>query len=229
MIGAAVGLVLEVPLIAALLRGAYRRWVFVFIYVIVDFFTSLIELPSAYEYWRGLRLTGTHYATLYWIDETVIQVLVYLVVISLIWGATAPLRSRRPLRTLLVVGAVALAGISLAVHYRPTTLGFWMAPWIRDLNFSSAILDLGVWALLIGMPRRDPELLLLSGGLGIQFAGIAIGESLQHLATRARSRPLSLTGSMIVVIANLLRIYIWWRALRKPPGRPQIEEATGRN
>jgi len=221
MLGEAVGLLLELPLIAALLRGPYRRWPFVFVYVIGDFLTSLVELPSAYQYWRGLRSTGASYATLYWIDEIIIQILVYLAVVSLVYGATKPLRSRRIVRNLVILGAVALAGISLLVHYRATgALGSWVTPWVRDLNFSSAVLDLGVWALLIGSPRRDPQLLLLSGGLGIQFAGSAIGESLQHLAIPARSRPLSLLGSQIVTISNLLRIYIWWQTLRKPADKP---------
>jgi hypothetical protein len=229
MLSAAVGLLLELPIIAALLRGGYRRYPFVFIYVVADFIVSLVELPSAVQYWRGIRTSGAHYATIYWVDETIIQVLVYLVVTSLLYHATVSLQSRRIVRGCLVLGAAVLAGTSFVVHYTPNlTMGFWMAPWLRDLNFSSAALDLALWALLIGSRDRDQTLLLLSGGLGIQFTGTAIGESLQNLATRSRSRPLSLTGGMIVALANILRLYIWWQALKNSnstqPRKPALKD-----
>ncbi len=38
-----------------------------------------------------------------------------------------------------------------------------MTPWTRDLNFGAAILDMGLWALLIGSQRKDRKLLLVTG------------------------------------------------------------------
>ena len=95
-----------------------------------------------------------------------------------------------------------------------------MTPWLRDLNFCSAVLDLALWALLIGR-KRDHQLLLLSGALGVQFTTGAIGSSLQDLAIRSHSRPISLAGGLIVMVGTVFRMYIWWRALRIQNGDRQ--------
>ena len=83
----------------------------------------------------------------------------------------------------------------------------------RDLNFCAAILDLGLWALLIGSRKKDYQLLLVTGALGIQFAGGAIGQSLRDM-----SPAIVTAASDFTVITSLARVYIWWRAFR---GKPQ--------
>ena len=82
----------------------------------------------------------------------------------------------------------------------------------RDLNFCAAILDLGLWALLIGSRQKDYKLLLVTGALGIQFTGGAIGQAL-----RGMSPAIVTAASDFTVITNLVRLYIWWRAFRGKP------------
>jgi len=77
------------------------------------------------------------------------------------------------------------------------------------------LMDIVLWTSLLATRDRDRRLLLLSGGLGVQFAGTAVGESLRQLALRSRSLPLARSGSFIIVAANLFRFYAWWRALRQ--------------
>src|ERR1041385_4407593 len=96
--GWAIGLPLELLIIAALLRGGYRRFPFLFLYTIVDFLIAVLEIPPALDYVRGVTITNTPLASLYWADEIVEQVLIYAVVMSLIYGATSHLRSRRVMR-----------------------------------------------------------------------------------------------------------------------------------
>lgn len=212
-----VALPLELLIIAALLRGGYRRYPFIFIYTIIDFLTTVLEIPPALEYVRGVHQSTTPLAPLYWVDEIVEQVLIYAVVLSLIYGATRALRSRRVVRVSLIVGAVLIAVISFFLHYSPgLNRGSWMTPWTRDLNFCSAILDLGLWALLIASRGRDRQVLLLSGALGIKFAGDSIGESVRQLAIRNRSRSISLTGNVIIMLADVFFLYVWWQGLRDP-------------
>src|ERR1700730_9311687 len=91
-----VGLPLEVLIIAALLRGAYRRFPFVFAYAVGSFLASAVELPL---YILG-KESRSLYVTAYWMDEQILVPLVYAAVISLIYEASAPLRSRRMVRTL---------------------------------------------------------------------------------------------------------------------------------
>lgn len=215
--GWAVGLPLELLIIATLLRGGYRRLPFVFAYTIIEFLVTVLEIPPALDYLRGIQHPVKSLASLYWIDEVVEQVLIYAVVMSLIYSATRALRSRRVVRLAMVVGAVLVAAVSFFLHYNAAlTPGEWMTPWTRDLNFCSAILDLSLWALLIGSRTRDQHMLLLSGGLGIKFAGESIGESVRQLAIRNHSRPISTTGNVVMMLADVFFLYVWWQALRSP-------------
>ena len=204
---------LQIRIIAALLRGRYRRFPILFAYMIVAFLTTVVEAPTAVTYLRNF--TPHTLSNLYWPLEDLSQVLVYSVVMSLIYQATAKLRARRIVRASLIAGAVLFAVISYLIHHEPgANPGSWMTPWTADLNFCAMILDLALWALLITSRERDHRVLLLSGGLGIDMAGGAIGESVRNLAQPTRSHPLSFTGSLIGMLANLVFLYIWWRALR---------------
>src|SRR5712691_12388813 len=161
-----IGLPLEILVIAALLRGGYRRFPLIFFYAILSFLATVVEIPSAWAYLNGSQGGIKWLAGYWWNDEAVFQFLNYLVVISLIYHATATLRSRRILRVSLFVGAVLFAGITFLLHYNPNgPKGAWMTPWTRDLNFCSAVLDMGLWALLISMKEKDYQVLMLRGAM----------------------------------------------------------------
>jgi hypothetical protein len=118
-----------------------------------------------------------------------------------------------------------------------------MTPWTRILYFGSAVLDLGLWTLLIASREKDHRVLMLSGALGIQFTGEAIGGSIRDMAVAIygrtpQPRPLLVTGNVVIMAANLVCMYIWWQALREPragalqayspPGRGQEGEGGSR-
>ena len=218
--GLVIGLPLQILIIGTLLRGGYRRFPFLFAYVVGDFMTTVVEVPSAVGYYRGRQWAAFAFPAVHWFNVVVMQVLVYAVVMSLIYQATGALRARRIVRASLIAGAMLFAGISFLIHWNPAlNRGSFMTPWIRDLNFCSSVLDLALWALLIAAREKDHRLLLLSGGLGIQFAGEAMGTSILQLALRTRSRAMSLTGSVMMLLADLVVLYIWWQALRTAPVR----------
>jgi hypothetical protein len=204
-----IGLPLELLIIAALVRDLYSRLPFVFLYTVILFLTTVVEMAVFAASFSGIHLARTR-AFYYWIDQGVLQALVYAVVISLIYGATAEIRSRTMVRAILTGGAVLFAGVSFLIHYNPhVVIGMWMTLWSRDLNFTSAVLDLALWAMLLGSQKRETRLLLLSGGLGIQFTGEAIGQSVREWLPWALS-----PGDIIVAAANLVSLWIWWQALR---------------
>jgi len=212
IIGYTVGLPLELLVIAALVRGPYRQFPAVFAYSLADFFSTVIELPLAIDYFRNYASTGVHHPFVfwYWLDEVVLQFLVFIVVLSLIWQATSEARSRRPLRLGLILGSLLVAGISFLIQYDPHVLtGLWMTPWASEMSFASAILDLFLWALLIAKRQKDPRVLMLSGGLGIMFAGEATGEALRNM-----SRSVVLAGGILMVFTHLAFLYVWWQTLR---------------
>jgi hypothetical protein len=218
--GLVIGLPLQLLIIGTLLRGGYRRFPFLFAYVVGDFMTTVVEVPSAVGYYQGRQWAAFAFPAVHWFNVVVMQVLVYAVVMSLIYQATGALRARRIVRASLIAGAMLFAGISFLIHWNPAlNRGSFMTPWIRDLNVCSSVLDLALWALLIAAREKDHRLLLLSGGLGIQFAGEAIGTSILQLALSTRSRAMSLTGSVMMLLADLVVLYIWWQALRTAPVR----------
>lgn len=229
-------LLLWVPLnlliIAALLRGEYRRFPFIFAYTTVEFLAAAAEVPAFFAVQGHRSQDQGLLVFVWWMDEAVAQVLLFAVVMSLLYHATATLAKRRTVRGGLIAGALGFAAISFFIHYIPKVqVGLWMTPWTRDLNFAAAILDLALWAMLIASREKDHRLLLLSGALGLQFTGEAIGEAVRQLATAHRHHPTALLGSTIMVAADIARSYIWWRAFQRAPapaGSALAARMTGR-
>jgi hypothetical protein len=220
-----IGVPLEFLLVAALLRGAYRQFPFVFAYASALLVSTLVEIPANVNFalHPDVRLLAQHYARIYWASEGIMQALILAVVISLIDQATTNVRSRRLVRSGLILGALLFAGITFALYYSPkfVNFGYWMAPWTRDLSFGSAILDLGLWGILISSRRGDRRLLLISGALGMQFTGEAIGEAVQSLSIAKMVGSLSLAGSIITMLAGIACLYVIWRTFRTAPAAPR--------
>lgn len=215
-----VGIPLEILIIAAMLRGSYRRYPALFVYMAAVFVVSLVETPLyVVGHLDLVRYSDRHvwrqYLKCYWIDERVLIALVFVVVLSLIYQATEKARSRRVMRASVVGGAVLFSAIAFWAHYDPAVPpGQWMTAWTSNLYFCAAILDLGLWAMLIGSRAKDSRLLMFSGALGILFTGAAIGGSISNLAVAKRSSALTFAGGLVTMLSNLTFLYIWWQALR---------------
>jgi hypothetical protein len=215
-----VGIPLEILIIAAMLRGSYRRYPALFVYMVAVFVVSLVETPLyVVGHLDLVRYSDRHvwrqYLKCYWIDERVLIALVFVVVLSLIYQATEKARSRRVMRASVVGGAVLFSAIAFWAHYDPAVPpGQWMTAWTSNLYFCAAILDLGLWAMLIGSRAKDSRLLMFSGALGILFTGAAIGGSISNLAVAKRSSALTFAGGLVTMLSNLTFLYIWWQALR---------------
>jgi hypothetical protein len=222
-----IGIPLQILTISVLLRGLYKRFPVVFLYTIISFLTSIVEMPLSFNFLLNQRKPPPFMKTVWFTDEVVLQVMVFAVVISLIYEATARMESRRMLRMALACGAFLAAGISFALEYTPGALiGPWMTPWSRDLKLCATILVLALWAFLISTRRKDHLLLMLSGALGVLCTGEAIGESLRYLATPGRIIWLSRLGGIINTTVDTGFLYIWWSALRaETPERPKPRTA----
>jgi hypothetical protein len=212
-----VGLPLELLIIGALLRGPYRRFPLLFLYSLALFLTTVIEVSVSQPYFSGIRLAHSP-GTYYWIDEGIRQGLLFALVLSLACLATSQLRSRNLVRLALIAGGIALALASFLVHKADSAgSGKWwvMSLWVRDLDFMAAVIDLALWALLLTSRLKDAQLLLISGGLGIMFAGGAIGESARYLSHRW-SLP-RLPADLVPVATSLAALWVLWQALRPVP------------
>jgi hypothetical protein len=201
-------------LIATLLRGGYKRYPFLFAYAVAALLTAVVEMAARVGPASGVRVAHS-WATYYWVDDGIRQGLLFAVVISLLYRATRGVPGRALTRVLLVLGAMTVAGTSFLIHYDAhTRVNLWMTLWIRDLDFSSAILDLALWTILLNARKYDMELFMLSGALGIRFTGEAIGHAL-----RSQFRGLLLVADATVVLASLACLYIWWQVFRTSPVR----------
>lgn len=217
-----VGLPLTLLVITAMIRGPYKQYPVLFIYTVVTFVFTVAGMPSyiAFYFYR-LPDARVHMAQWYFYDELILEPLAYAVVISLIYAAASHVRSRRAVLAGTIGGAILIAAISFFFHFSPSVeYGVWLALWQRDLDLSSEILALGLWALLLSTRGRDAKLLLVTGGLGIQFTGEAIGQALRSIASQGHSRGLSYAGSFFSTVADLIALYVFWQAFRNHKRNP---------
>lgn len=212
-----VGLPLTILVIAAMVRGPYRQFPVLFLYVVISFASTVAGMPLYVSYYlHPDHAMYTRMAQWSFWNDLLLEPLVYAVVINMIYASAAHVRSRRVVLMGTIGGATLIAGISFLIHFKPgLEHGVWLALWTRDLNAFSEILALALWGLLLSTRGRDPKLLLVTGGLGIQFTGEAIGDSLRSIAAQRRAHNLAFTGSFITALADLTALYIFWHAFRK--------------
>lgn len=227
------GLPLTLLVIAALKRGPYKQYPVLFLYMVALFLLAVAGMPSYIGYYFqhevGARVRMGEW---FFYNELILDLLEYAVVISLIYVAASHVRSRRTVLIATIGGAAFIAGVSFLIHFSPTGQHLlWLTPWERDLDFSSEILDLGLWALLLSTRGRDPMLLLVTGGLGIQFTGDTIGDALRAIAGQNHSATISYISGFISTIAELTALYVFWHAFRrqKRDPSPQKEHSIHRS
>jgi hypothetical protein len=212
--------------ISALLRVGVRRYPLIFSYMVVTFLLAVVEAPISI-YYHLQHVNPEWYATVNSIDEGITYTLILAVVISLIYRTTARVQPRRIIRLALMAGGFLFIAISFLVHYDShLQVGGWVTPLTRDLNVCAAILDLALWGLLISSRQRDSIVLLLTGGMGIMFAGEAIGKAIESIAYRYKSRNLFYTGHIVMMLADAAFLYIWWRTFQKEAKKVSEAEAA---
>jgi hypothetical protein len=222
IVGWAIGLPLEVLLIATLLRGTWKQFPFVFTYLIGLFLSTAIEIPVNIAHYMGDESRVRERSLTYWINEGVLLALIVLLVLGLIWRASSEMRTRRTIRAGMVALVIIGASLSLWAHYSPLGLpGGWMTPWCRDIYFGAAIMDMALWMMLLTAREGNRLVLALSGALGIQFTGEAISAALRQIAIElyrnsspSNALAVAFGGNVLMMAANLACLYVWWRVLR---------------
>lgn len=199
-----VSIILQVMVIGALLRGAFKKFPFAFVYSVVLLLTTVADAAVFTNFGR----MSPH---MYLWSEAVRQLLLFSTVISFIDLGVEKSPRRESIRRYVVAAALLFVVTSVALHLeevnRLTQIG-------RDIGVGSVVVNLLLWMLLIAGAKRNHQLLLLTGGLGLQFTGQAIGQSLRQLATPDRNYTLLYAGNLILVISHLIRLYIWWEVFR---------------
>lgn len=200
------------------LSAAYRRYVVLFIYSLACFVTAIIEFVVSHNFDSAL------FRKIYWSDEVVTDLLLFLVVIFLTNLALErnPLRSKMS-RILAGIVAAALILPFLVLHPPIFTSGIrWSGAWGRwfistgqMLNFGAAIMNLGLWSALLTSRKRDPQLVKVSIGVGIAVAGQAIGFGIQRfIPSQSQTRELPYA---FMSLTHLVSVLLWCWAFRAKP------------
>jgi len=199
-----VSIALQVMVIGALLHGPIKKYPFAFSYSLVLLLTTFADAAVVSNIGR---MSPDAYA---W-SEAMRQLVLFAAVLSFIDQALAFSPNRERTRRYIIAAAVLFIVASIGVHRfdvsRLTNIG-------RDIGVGTVVVNLLLWMLLIASAKRNTELLLLTGGLGLQFTGQAIGMSLRQIAVLDRNYFILYSGNIVLVITHLIRLYIWWEVFR---------------
>ena len=226
-----------ISVLVLLLRGHSRKFWALLVYVAWELLSN-VGL-SIYDLLYNGAVVGENaskeavkwYARLYWSSVVITDVLRFLLVIGLMYRAT----SGGPKRA--SIGRI-LGGIVVVTLVLPFVL-FPMfptgpKPWIEEswftsttelLNFGAAIMNLVLWGVLLADRKRDPQLTIVSVGLGVVVTGAAISYGLKvYLVSSAAV----FIPNMFIMLTQLAGWSIWCRAFRTAPvRRPALDPAPG--
>lgn len=201
------GLVLQILLITTLVRRFDRHYIFLFLLIVVEFLSSVVNAANRFDLNGWTRST----ARFYWIAEGVHFTLIYACLVQMLYQTISDLEHRRRLLYVSLGGVLfAILSATQGYHERPA---MWMTQFVRNVSFGSTFIALTVWTLSIRKPNR--ERLMIVAAMGVQLAGTAIGHSLRQL-----SRTTVPVGNVILLVCYVLFLYILWKALTLPPQAP---------
>mgnify|MGYP001442232966 CR=1 FL=1 len=203
----AVSLALQALLVFLLLRGPIRKYFIVFLYAAVYLSTSVIEVIASRPGGKATPL----YAQVYWSNEIILDLLLFLMVILLTYRATEGSPIRGAVGKLLIIVVMVAAALPFLIPNGPYFSLRWFRMTGQILNFGGAVMNLGLWTALIGSKRKDPQLLAVSAGLGVAVTGQALYYGLRLMTVSALVRNISDVLNVMTYVAG---IAIWCWAFR---------------
>ncbi len=201
-----VSLALQVLVIGSLRRGGYKDYPFVFIYSLVLIMTTVVDGAAHAD--AGIR----DWTQGFYRNEALRQLLLFTVVMSLMDRAIAGRPYRGRIRFFFTLFATAAVLVSVSIHWGSQP-SLWATQVGRDLSFASVVLTLLLWVTLLSSQRKDTQLLMVTGGLGLQFTGEAIGQSIRQISHH--NRTLLFIGNGLMIASHLIRLYVWREAFRR--------------
>jgi hypothetical protein len=151
----------------------------------------------------------------------VLLLLLFLLVITFTYQALENSPLRGPAGRLLGLVLALAVALPFVIFYR---YGLFTTRWFNGtgqmLNFGAAVMNLALWAALIGNKKRDRQLLTVSVGLGVTVAGSAISFGLRSftITTTEITRELA---NLFGQAAHVAGVFIWcWAFWKKPAPKP---------
>ena len=217
----------NILLIALLLRGFYRKYIVLFLYASVHLLTGFLE--NLLFYTKGPE--STFYINVYWIDEILVDTLLFLMVIVLIREVAAGRPTGALAGKLLAVVVAAAIALPFVFGNHPLTPGSspprlsgrWFFSASQILNFGGALMNLVLWGNLIGTKQRDPRMLTICAGLGVAVTGQAVRYGIIALRTTSG---VSQAANVFGVLTHIAGLVIWCWAFRPSSSTPVPPAAT---
>lgn len=203
-----IGVILQISLLLFLLPGGFRKFPLLLLYSVVQLLTDVAEVVVSHQFGRS----AFQYVRLYWSDEIVLDLLLFLMVIVFTYQALEGSPLRATLGRFLAAVVVLAVILPFAVYSHRTFLSTrWFNGISQWLNFGGAIMNLGLWTALLANKKRDPQLVTVSVGLGLAVTGAALYFGLRQFLTRTESRPFV---ELFGVMTHLLGLFVWCWAFR---------------
>ncbi|MFN7936195.1 MAG: hypothetical protein U0R19_22890 [Bryobacteraceae bacterium] len=200
--GTAIAVFLQLAIIYTLLRGTYRSYPMLFVYIAVSFLATIASASAI----LGMREWTAYAAKVFWFCELLQYLFIFALQVHMLSQAMSGPPSRRRI-LYLVAGGVLFATLAIWTAHHPR-LNLWMTQAVRNFGFGSMILNLALWTTLLRNPDRCR--LMITAAIGIMLAGEAIGHSLRQLA-----KSLVLFGNLVLIVTYLLMLFLVWRALMR--------------
>ncbi len=221
-----------VSVLVLLLRGSSRKFWALLVYVVWELISNVAL--SVYDLLYNGAVVGANaskeavkwYARFYWTNDVIVDVLLFLLVIGLTYRATSGPKRASVGRMLggIVVVALALPFLLFRMGTKAWPQASWFNSTSELLNFGAAIMNLVLWGVLLADRKRDPQLTVVSVGLGVVVTGAAISYGLRHLIpSEAWFIP-----NWFLMLTQLAGWSIWCRAFWQVRARgPALDPAPG--
>jgi len=201
-----------------LARGPARKFWIVLVYIASEL-SANIGLAVADFFLSGsvgetAVINRLRYSHLYWTSNLFLDLLRFLLVVLLIGRAASGTRARPAMNRFLigvVVAALVLPFVLFHPRFTPWPLGAWFNSTSELLNFGAALMNLPLWATLIGSRLRDPQFLKVSAGLGVAVTGAALAYGLRHFIPPGAFR---WVPNLFLMLSQLAGWLLWCSAFR---------------
>ncbi len=215
-------LVLQVLLLSfLLLQNYYRKYSLLFGYRLTYLATSILEVALVHHF--GTKLNST-YTFVYWTDEVALDLLQFLLVIALTYRAMEGNPARPAFGRFFAGVVVVMVLVPFLIFHHPLFSNRWFYQTSQLLNFGAGVMNLALWTALLGSRRRDPQLLVVSAGLGVAVTANAISYGIRVLG--ARGVPHRFADALNTA-ADLGSLVIWcWAFQPKKNDKPIQPVAT---
>ncbi|MBL8176458.1 MAG: hypothetical protein JNK48_17415 [Bryobacterales bacterium] len=196
---AVVGILLQLAIIAGLLRGAFRTYPFLMALMVTNFLGTVASMSAM----SGVNHWTPHASRVFWICDTLQYLMIFAMQVHLLTqGLSGPKARRRVFY--LIGGGMLFVAFATWGAYHPR-MNLWMTQMVRNFSFGSMILNLALWTTLLRTPERSR--LMITGAVGLLLAASAIGHSLRQMA-----QGLVPLGNFLLVSSYFLYLFLLWRA-----------------